>query len=71
MEEPDQTFIARQRLGKHVSAKTRKQATIVVLLRYNGENGVYIGSVTRLYNEDLKPAETELRKPLEVAVKDN
>jgi hypothetical protein len=38
--EPEETCIARQRLGKQVPAATNKEVTIEVLLIYNDENGV-------------------------------
>jgi hypothetical protein len=42
--EPEQTLIARQRLGKQVAAATNIQATIEVLLSYNNGNGVFCWS---------------------------
>jgi hypothetical protein len=55
--EPEETSIARQRLGKQVPA-----ATIEVLLNYNDENGVSCGSTPKLYNEDPRPAGLELKR---------
>jgi hypothetical protein len=36
---------------------TNKQATLEVLVSYNDGNGVFCGSVSRLYNEDPRPTE--------------
>jgi hypothetical protein len=45
-----------------------KQATIDVLLNYNDGNGVFCGSVPRLYTEAPRPAEIGLKESLEMAV---
>jgi hypothetical protein len=41
IEEPEQTSISRQLLGKHIPGATNTQATIGVLLSYNDGNGVF------------------------------
>jgi hypothetical protein len=41
MTEPEETFIASQRLGKQVPAVTNIQATVEVLLSYNDGIGVF------------------------------
>jgi hypothetical protein len=64
-------FIARQRLGKQVPAATNKQATTDVFLSYNDGNGFSFGSAPRLYNEDFRPAESEIKESLEMAIKDD
>jgi hypothetical protein len=48
----ENTFIARQRLGKHVPVATNRQATIEMLLSYNDGNGVFCVSAPRLYNKN-------------------
>jgi hypothetical protein len=55
-------FIARQRLGKHVPMAMNKQGTVKVLC---------VGSAQRLYNEDPRATEIELRDSLEMAIKDD
>jgi hypothetical protein len=50
-----------QRCGKHISAAVNQHATI--------EEGVFsMGGAPRLYNEDLRPLELELRESPELAV---
>jgi hypothetical protein len=52
---------ATQRYGKHISAAVNQQATI--------EKAVFsVGAVLRLYNEDLRQVEVELRESPELAV---
>jgi hypothetical protein len=63
--EPEYTFIARQRLGKNVPAQR------LLLSSYNDGNLVSVRSDPRLYNEDPRPFELELREPLVTAVEDD
>jgi hypothetical protein len=53
--EPEETFIARQRLGKHVSGAMNTQATMEVLLET-------VGSAPSLYNDDPRSAELTIKK---------
>jgi hypothetical protein len=53
--EPEDTSIARRRLGKHVPAATKTQATIEVLLGYNNGNGFfYVGDVDVFKEESFE-----------------
>jgi hypothetical protein len=54
--EPEETSIARQRLGIHVPAATNTQATIGELL----ETVFCAGSARKVYNEKPRPAEKML-----------
>jgi hypothetical protein len=45
--EPEETSIARQRLGKHIPAATNTQATLKEFL----ETVFSVGSAPRLYND--------------------
>jgi hypothetical protein len=40
-------------------------------LSYSNGKGVFCGSALKLYNEDPRPAEIELRESLEMAVEDD
>jgi hypothetical protein len=55
-------------LNMQVPAATNKQAITEILLNYNDGNGVFCWSATRLYNEEPKPAEIELRESPKMAV---
>jgi hypothetical protein len=41
------------------------------LLSYDDGNSVFCGSALRLYNNDFRPPEEELRESVEMAVKDD
>jgi hypothetical protein len=49
--EPEETSIARQRIGKHVPATTNTQATTEEIL----ETVFSVGFASRIYNEDPRP----------------
>jgi hypothetical protein len=58
--EPKETYIARQRIGKHVPAATNTQITMAESF----ETVFSVGSALRLYNEDPTPAaETQTHRP--------
>jgi hypothetical protein len=54
-------LVATQRCGEHISAAVNQQATIEEVL-------FSLGVALRLYNEDLRQLELELREPAELAV---
>jgi hypothetical protein len=56
--EPEETFISRQLLGKHVPGAMNAKETIDVLL----EMVFPVGSASRLYNDDRRPAEMMIQK---------
>jgi hypothetical protein len=57
-------LVATQRSGKHTSAAINQHATIEEVL-------FSVGAVPRLFNEDLRQLELELREPPELAVGQN
>jgi hypothetical protein len=62
--------IARQRVGKHISATTGRLllGNGVVNTLFNNKKRCFVGSAPRLYNEDLTQLEWELGQVLEMAV---
>jgi hypothetical protein len=57
--EPEETSIARQRLGKHVPAATNTQTTIEGVL---GNGFFSVWTALMLYNEDSRPDEGIVEK---------